>query len=126
MDIDTKKWIPILTGYISTILVVSGFLWELYTNYKNKKASITYGLIVLQLLVNIFQFSYNFYVGSVPLYIGNIIIVVLMVFLIAQKKYYDHIQQDMNSNVGDSIIEHRDHANDGIYNTDVEEYIIEH
>ena len=88
-------WID-LVGYVGSGLCIGSFLFQMYTVHTNRTANdISWGFIVLQLLVNVLYSIYNIVILNVPLLVGNGTLVLLLLFLSGQKYYFDGINQEV-------------------------------
>ena len=86
---DSSNW-ALVFGYTGTFLCVSSFLFQIYLVFKNKSTKdISYGFIVLQLLVNVLFTVYNSVIFNLPILLNNGIMTFLAIVLLFQKLYYD-------------------------------------
>lgn len=86
-------WID-LVGYVGSFLCIGSFLFQMYTVHTNRTANdVSWGFIVLQLLVNLLYSIYNIVILNVPLLVGNGTLVLLLLFLTGQKYYFDGINK---------------------------------
>jgi uncharacterized protein with PQ loop repeat len=95
----TFEWVDIF-GYTATALCIASFLFQMYQIHKNRSAKdVSYGFIILQLLVNVLYTIYNIYNLNVPILINNATISVLTVIMLGQKYYFAKQNLLENNNI---------------------------
>ena len=79
----------LIFGYIGATLLLSSFLFQIWTLYLTKTGdSLSYMFLLLQLVVNIMFLIYDIMISSLPLIISNGGAVLLISIIIAQKYLY--------------------------------------
>ncbi len=79
----------LIFGYIGAVLLLSSFLFQIWTLYYTKNAdNLSYMFLCLQLIVNVMFLIYDIMISSIPLIISNGGATVLLVILIIQKYCY--------------------------------------
>lgn len=83
--------LPEILGWVGCILLIISFLAQLYSIQRTKQVNnISYLFILLQLIVNLMFFTYDLYIMSYPLIIGNGSVAILLVVMSLQKFLFTH------------------------------------
>lgn len=81
---------------IASVIVVTSFLYQSYGIYLCKSAEqISWVFILLQLLVNIMYIYYDIYNQAWTLLLANGPIVIILIVIFLQKKYYSRQEYEM-------------------------------
>lgn len=84
-----------IIGYIAGITMLVSFLPQIYVIIINKKANdLSFLFIFLLFIISILYTIYGFFINSLPLTIMNIIAIVLTLFILMLKIYYDNINNN--------------------------------
>ena len=80
----------LIFGYTAALLLLSSFLFQIWTLYYTKNGdNLSYMFLLLQLIVNVMFFIYDIMISSIPLIISNGGATILLVVLIIQKFCYN-------------------------------------
>ena len=85
-----------IIGYTGSILCIASFVSQLYIVYTHKSANdVSYLFILLQITVNVLYTTYDVIIESIPLFVGNATLIILLFVLIGQKYYYGRLENGM-------------------------------